>query len=219
MMHASHLGRAGSSFVERTSRLETDLSQIVTSIRCSVARLLSSRDAGTFFEKQAGMNARSAEATKQQRIRPPPMPLDDEATWIRARANSASADEARLVALTCVLAGENACRLLEGADPIRAPELGKAARLFLRRDRRARLVTFARMFSSAPSARSIRRLAERLDSEPLWYAALVCRTLMPDVREALFTASGLEKAWRLRLKPHPALLGHARRFASQCLTM
>lgn len=128
-----------------------------------------------------------------------------------------SASEQRLAILTCSMAGQSAAELLELLAPERVEPVQQVAEDFRTFDRKERLSAFAQGFSPPPLESAVRRLARALESEPSWFAAAVCQSVTPDVRERLLRRSALRKAWGAPSTPHPALLEHARRFACRFL--
>lgn len=127
-------------------------------------------------------------------------------------------DEERLVALTCTLAGPRSQDLLAQALPSRSPLLVRSAQSFAEGTREARLGTMNRLLAPPPSATAVRNLADRLEQEPPWFVALVCRSVAPQVRDRLLASPRTREAWKMPLAPHPALEALARRFAARCLT-
>ena len=128
-----------------------------------------------------------------------------------------TADEERLVVMCCSLAGDAADDLLGQTAPERVAELRQAAHVFKGMDRTARLAAFTRRFAPPPSAVRTRNLSARLEAEPFWYAAVLCRCVTPPVRDGLLLSPRVRDAWRLRVAPHAALVDHARRFAGRSL--
>jgi len=107
--------------------------------------------------------------------------------------------------------------LLDQVIPERAAAMKSAADSFARLERGARLASFSRHFSPAPSPDAVRCLSRVLQRAPARFAALVCRCVPPEVREKLLASPAVRDAWHTPLSPLPAMLGHARRFAARAL--
>ena len=119
--------------------------------------------------------------------------------------------------LTCSLAGPAADELLSQADAGRLPDLKHAAEVYRQLQRPARIAAFTRRFAPPPSFTGARRLSQRLESEPSWYAAVVCRCVAPQVRDRLLAAAAIRDSWHEQVEPVPAVLDHARRFIARSL--
>ncbi|HEY3450844.1 MAG TPA: hypothetical protein VGK67_31090 [Myxococcales bacterium] len=126
-------------------------------------------------------------------------------------------DEDRLVVFCCSLAGNAALELLDQVAPERAAMLREEATGMLGFARRDRLAVFSRKFAPPPAPQAIRRLAQRLNGEPIWFAAAVCQRVAPEVRDRLMTFPSIRDAWRNASAVHPALANHAFRFAARAL--
>jgi hypothetical protein len=126
-------------------------------------------------------------------------------------------DEERLVVFCCTIAGSIHRELLDQVAAPRARAMRDAADGFSQLDRAGRLSTFSRLFTPTPDDAAIRRLAARLESEPAWFAALVCHSVPPQVRDRLLCSPAVRDAWRAPLSPQPAMVDLARRWAASCL--